>query len=241
VQNNNLYPVEGATAFFGTLPNGVVSSVAGPFTINALGTSVQYVTITTSGLAPGFYPAVLNVESSTDATQTNVQLPIGISSAPLQVTIGTPVVSYSFSSGTQVAVQFPVTNNELGTLNLSSYVDGMPTDWTQQVDPAFAVVAPGDNASFQINLESPNSPTSDYNVSLVVLSSSGRLSRIPLQISPLSASAATGFFTLGNSNTVLAIILGLLILCAALFYLARNWLEQTPVNSQPAAQPTRPN
>ena len=234
VQNNNLYPQEQATVYFDSLPAGVVSSVAGPFTVPALGSSIQFVTLTTSGVTPGFYPAVLNVQSTTDSSQSNVHLPIGISYAPLLVTVGTPAVSYAFTSGTDVQVQFAVTNNELGALNLTAYVDGMPAGWTQQSTPGFAIVGPGGNATFGIALHSDSAPSSDYNASLVVLSSTGRLSRTPVQISPLSASNATGLFTWGSSNVILAAILGLLILAAVLFYMARDRLETASTVQRPS-------
>lgn len=233
IVNNNLYPINGLTLFFSNLPLGSVSKVSGPLGIPALGTVDSVIEVDDIGLTPDFYPAVLNAQSSTDTFQSNVYLPIGVSLSPLNVQVSQPLISYSFTNGTQIDLTFNVSNLELGTLNVTTFADSLPTDYSQSVIPVYQSILPNSTSEFVISLYSPNSPSEDFNTSIVVLSSSGRLARFPLALSPIEASSATGLFILSSiGNTGMIVILALLLIAGALFYLARNRLEDALVYHQ---------
>ncbi len=233
ITNNNLYPVDGLTVFISNLPAGAVSKVAGPLNIPALATANAIIEVDTNSIPAGFYPAQLTAQSSTDSFNSNIYLPIGVSISPLYVQVSTPSVSYSFSNGTQISLNFNVSNSELGPLNITAFMDNLPSGYTQSASPGFAVIQPNSSSEFQINLYSADSPTSNFNSSIVVLSSSGRLARFPITLSPLDASSATGFFLFSYfGNTGIILIVALLLIAGALFYLARNRLEDAIVYHQ---------
>jgi len=121
-----------------------------------------------------------------------------------------------------IKIILPLTNLDNAVRTIRASLENLPAGWTYTVSPAQVEMANGNTTNFVFVITAQNLEAKDYNVTAVFRDEFGREKSEVVQLPAKSGSWLSGFFVLGSSGQLLAVVVILLVL-AGLYLLFRAW------------------
>jgi len=142
---------------------------------------------------------------------------------PLNLVKAGPAQVEFTASQSLVKITLPLTNLENAVRTIRPSLEGLPAGWTYTVSPAQVEMANGNTTNFVFVITAKNLESKDYNVTAVFRDEFGR-EKSEVVVLPAKSGAwpISGFFVLGSSGQLLAVVVILLVL-AGLYLLYRAW------------------
>ncbi|MGC9114038.1 MAG: carboxypeptidase regulatory-like domain-containing protein [Candidatus Micrarchaeia archaeon] len=138
-----------------------------------------------------------------------------------------------------LAAKFSVTisNYESDSLSYSLEVNGLPEGWNYSFEPAQVLLPFGQSKTFNVTVITKGMQEQDYNATVDLKASDGRLASLPVKISGSEAKKAgllTGLFVLGGSDDIILAFLVILAVAGAYTYYKIQRLKQETADKNDA-------
>ena len=121
-------------------------------------------------------------------------------------------VSFGDADGKpQAKIQFVATNNEPNPVTVNANITGLPGDWIVTVEPANALLSPGESKQFTATIVAETAEAKDYPATIELSTSDGKKSFIPVNV-PMGTyySGISGLFAFASSEAAIGVFIVLL-------------------------------